>query len=181
MRVGFSAGVSEHGLDGTTLHDVCRRADEALYVAKALGRGRVVGAGWTPSDDATAQSVDVLVVEDDDVVAGLLCHSLDAGGYRSERVADGEAALALLTGAAGRAVRLVLLDISLPGLDGFAVLEKLRHAGVLETTPVIALTARSTEAEVLRCLELGAIDHVAKPFSLPVLCQRVRRALERVK
>ncbi len=177
FQVGFSGGVSEYTVDGAALRDLYRRADEALYVAKALGRDRVLPAGQQAELDDGDQAVDVVVVEDDDIVAELLTHGLTGGGYRSLRVHDGHAAVDLLTGPSRRSVRLVLLDISLPGLDGFTVLEHLRREGVLQATRVIVLTARSSETEILRALEAGAIDHVGKPFSLPVLMQRVRRAL----
>jgi diguanylate cyclase (GGDEF)-like protein len=177
FRVSFSGGVSEYKVDGAALRDLYQRADEALYLAKALGRERVLPAGQQPELRGDDPSVDVVVVEDDDVVAELLAHALSGGGYSSLRVRDGQAAVELLTGATRRPARLVLLDISLPGLDGFAVLEHLRREGVLEVTRVIVLTARSSEPEILRALEAGAIDHVSKPFSLPVLMQRVRRAL----
>lgn len=175
--VSFSGGVSEYKFDGDGLRDLYQRADEALYVAKALGRERVLPAGQQPELRGDGPSVDVVVVEDDDVVAELLAHALSGGGYSSLRVRDGQAAVELLTGASRRPARLVLLDISLPGLDGFTVLAHLQREGVLEATRVIVLTARSSEPEILRALEAGAVDHVGKPFSLPVLMQRVRRAL----
>jgi diguanylate cyclase (GGDEF)-like protein len=177
FRVSFSGGVSENEVDGATLLDLYRRADEALYAAKALGRSRVLPAGEWRDLHGYDRLVDVVVVEDDDVVAELLMHALAESGYRSLRVADGQAAVELLTDASRQPPRLVLLDVSLPSLDGFAVLEHLRRTGVLEATRVIVLTARSSEEEILRALEAGAFDHVGKPFSLPVLVQRVRRAL----
>ena len=73
---------------------------------------------------------------------------------------------------------MVLLDVNLPGLDGLAVLRRLAHDGVLWRTRVIMLTFRSAENEVVEALELGAFDHVPKPFSLPVLLQRIRRTLQ---
>ena len=177
FRVSFSGGVSEHKVDGATLLDLYRRADEALYAAKALGRSRVLPAGEWRDVHGYDRLVDVVVVEDDDVVAELLMHALADSGYRSLRVNDGQAAVELLTDASRQPPRLVLLDISLPSLDGFAVLEHLRRTGMLETTHVIVLTARSSEEEILRALAAGAFDHVGKPFSLPVLMHRVRRAL----
>ncbi len=179
FRVSFSGGISQYKVDGERLRELYQRADEALYVAKALGRERVLATGQQPerSEDEDDSTIDVVIVEDDDLVAELLTHGLSGGGYTSLRVCDGQAAVELLTGASRRPARLVLLDISLPGLDGFTVLEHLRREGVLEATRVIVLTARSSESEILRALEAGAIDHVGKPFSLPVLMQRVRRAL----
>jgi DNA-binding response OmpR family regulator len=64
-------------------------------------------------------------------------------------------------------------------MDGLAVLRRLARDGVLGRTRVIMLTAHSGEAEVVEALELGACDHVSKPFSVPILIQRIRRALKR--
>ena len=129
------------------------------------------------------RTVDVLVVEDDGLLVLLLRHALEAQGLSVEVVEDGLTALTVLTGDATSGTEpalraaLVLLDIDLPGASGLQVLRRLRAAGVLAETKVIVLTARSTESEVLEALELGAVDHVAKPFSLPVLLHRVRLAL----
>ena len=72
----------------------------------------------------------------------------------------------------------MLLDVGLPGLDGLSVLRHLGQRGRLGTTRVVMLTVRANEGEVLEALDLGAFDHVAKPFSLAVLMHRVRRAVE---
>lgn len=176
LRVSFSAGVSEYRRDGDGLRQLYLQADEALYLAKGLGGGAVLPAG-RQQPGREQQWADVVVVEDDDVLAELLAHGLSTRGHRSVRLRDGEAAVGHLTGPSRQRARLVLLDITLPGLDGFAVLEHLRREGVLERTRVIVLTGRSREDEVLRALELGAVDHVAKPFSVPVLMQRIHRAL----
>ena len=74
---------------------------------------------------------------------------------------------------------LVLLDWDPPGRDGLTILRGLAAEGTLEHTRVLMLTARGSEGETLAALELGALDHVAKPFSIAVLMQRVRRALSR--
>lgn len=154
-------------------------APEAPEAAEAAAE--VTAPGDLPSDDT--RQVDVLVVEDDALLVPLLRHALEAQGRTVEVAEDGPTALALLTGDPAAAVvprlraGLVLLDIDLPGASGLQVLRRLGSAGVLAGTKVIVLTARSTEAEVLEALELGAVDHVAKPFSLPVLLHRVRLAL----
>lgn len=124
--------------------------------------------------------VDVVIVEDDAVLARLLVHALETRGYRTRLLTDGELAVAELGATEpGLVAPLLLLDWDLPGLDGMRVLRALRERGVLERTRVIMLTARGTETEVLEALEGGAVDHVTKPFSVPVLMQRVRRAIER--
>jgi len=176
VRITFSAGVSHYPEDGEDLGALHRAADGALYLAKAMGRSRVMPAGSAAR--LTADRVDVVVVEDDDAPAELLEHSLETRGLTVRRFADGAEARTALGGEepALRA-RLVLLDVDLPGLDGISVLRGLAGEGVLAATRVIMLTARSGESEVLKALELGAFDHVAKPFSVPVLMQKVRRAL----
>jgi diguanylate cyclase (GGDEF)-like protein len=173
-RISFSAGVSQYRRDADSLRELYLLADEVLYQAKGLGPGSVVATGQRLAERS---STDVAVVEDDDVLAELLAHGLRTRGYSSVRLIDGNSAVERLTGPARLSAGVILLDISLPELDGFAVLDRLRHDGVLEHSRVIVLTARSSEAEVLRALELGAVDHVAKPFSVAVLMQRVRQAL----
>jgi DNA-binding response OmpR family regulator len=122
----------------------------------------------------------VLVVEDDPVIARLLAHAIDAEGLTCRVLTDGVAAVEQLTGVPpALTARTVLLDVDLPGLDGHAVLRRLGEAKLLGTTRVIMLTVRSNEAEIVRAMRLGAFDHVAKPFSLPVLLQRLRLALGR--
>jgi diguanylate cyclase (GGDEF)-like protein len=173
--VTFSAGVALFPDDGEDLRALYRAADEALYQAKAAGRDRVLPAGQEPSLDG---AVDVVVVEDDEVLADLLLHSMETRGYSTRWLAEGDAAVVALAGEAPELHgRVVLLDVDLPGLDGVSVLRRLAADGVLGRTRVIMLTARTAEDEVLRALELGATDHVAKPFSIPVLMQKLRRAL----
>jgi diguanylate cyclase (GGDEF)-like protein len=176
FTLSFSAGVAQFPRDGADIDALYRSADEALYQAKAAGRDRVFVTG----EVERGHRLDVLVVEDDDAIGDLLIGSLDTRGYSALRLDDGARALGALTGDAPDFVAgLVLLDVDLPGLDGLAILSGLRDAGALEETRVIILTGRTAEDEVVKALELGAFDHVAKPFSVPVLMQKVRRALER--
>ncbi|MCA1612965.1 MAG: response regulator transcription factor [Acidobacteria bacterium] len=91
-------------------------------------------------------------------------------------VGDGEAALALLLGA-GERFDAVVLDVMLPGKDGFAVASELRQAG--QFVPVLMLTARGRPEDVLRGFEAGADDYVAKPFELTLLIARIKGLLRR--
>ncbi|HEX6039649.1 response regulator [Longimicrobium sp.] len=178
FQVTFSAGVAEFDSDGRDLQSLYRAADAAMYAAKAAGRDRVLPSGWTPGQGEGPRTVDVLVVEDDPAIARLLQHALETRGLRHEWVDNGERAARLLTGTAPELrARAVLLDVDLPGLDGLGVLRVMARERLLERTRVIVLTVRTHEAEVVRALELGAFDHVSKPFSVPVLLQRIRRAL----
>jgi diguanylate cyclase (GGDEF)-like protein len=177
-RISFSAGVAEYPRDGGDLPALYRAADEALICSKSKGGDRVFP--FDSGTDIEAAQPDIVVVDDDDVLADLLIDSLQTRGYRVQRFADGQEAADALSGASPAvAPSLILLDVDLPGLDGLAVLRQLARDEVLERTRVIMLTAHSGEAEVVEALELGACDHVSKPFSIPILIQRIRRALRR--
>jgi len=177
LRATFSAGVAEAPADGPDLRTLQLAADDALDRARATGGNRVVPAGDEGAADV--DTVDVAIVEDDRPTAQLLLHALQTRGYRTRWLRDGHAAAQALGGARpALRSRLVVLDVDLPGVDGLAVLRFLAAGGALRRTRIIMLTARAAEAEVVQALELGAADHVGKPFSVPVLMQKVRRALE---
>ena len=178
FQVTFSGGVAQFPMDGADLGTLYRAADAALYQAKEGGRDRVLPTGWTGGQTGAVEHVDVLVVEDDHTLARLLLHALDTRGYRSRWIEDGRVAAEQLTGSRPQLrARVVLMDVDLPGMDGHALLRTLARERVLERTRVIVLTVRSHESEVVQALDEGAFDHVAKPFSVPILLQRVRRAM----
>ncbi|MEO7454611.1 MAG: response regulator [Gemmatimonadaceae bacterium] len=128
---------------------------------------------------SATEEYDVVIVDDDAVLVELLMHSLASRGYRTLSIGDGAAATKQLGGSVPSVrAKVIVLDVGLPGQDGFTVLRLLNRDGVTRTSRVIMLTLRSTEREVVEALELGAVDHVAKPFSIPVLMQRIRRAVE---
>ncbi len=118
----------------------------------------------------------ILVVEDERHLADGLRFNLEAERYDVDVVDNGEEALTrLLAEPAGR--DLVILDVMLPGMDGFAVVAELRRIG--RFTPVLMLTARGRSEDVLRGFGAGADDYLAKPFELPILLSRVRALLRR--
>jgi diguanylate cyclase (GGDEF)-like protein len=176
VSVSFSAGVAELGVDGQDLQRLGQAAAAAVRKSKATGGERVLPAGW--SDEGNPQVADVVLVEDDETLAGLLVHALHTRGLRVVHLSNGKEALARLTGGTRLRARVVVLDVDIPGLNGFDVLGQLHAHGVLSHLRVLMLTARAGEHEVLESLRQGAFDHVAKPFSLPILMQRIRRALD---
>jgi two-component system, OmpR family, alkaline phosphatase synthesis response regulator PhoP len=118
----------------------------------------------------------VLIVEDEQHLADGLRFNLEAEGYEVQIVASGEAALKLLELAPER-FDAVVLDVMLPGKDGFEVASQLRAAG--QFVPILMLTARSRPEDVLRGFEAGADDYLPKPFELAILIARLRGLLRR--
>ena len=116
----------------------------------------------------------ILIIEDDPDIAGMLADDLRLDGDEVEVAVDGRTGA--LRGEEG-AWDLILLDVMLPGKDGFEVCRQLRRNGV--RTPVILLTAKSQEAEKLLGFELGADDYVTKPFSARELRARIAAVLRR--
>src|SRR6202158_3097667 len=120
----------------------------------------------------------VLIVEDEQHLADGLRFNLEAEGYEVEVVDNGEEALALLTsGSMPPSFDLVVLDVMLPGKDGFAVVSELRQAG--QFVPTLMLTARGRPEDVLEGFAAGADDYLPKPFELAILIARIRGLLRR--
>ena len=118
----------------------------------------------------------ILVVEDEAHLAVGLRFNLEAEGYQVNVVDTGEAALELLE-AHPPAFDVVVLDVMLPGKDGFAVISELRKAG--QFVPTLMLTARGHPEDVLKGFTAGADDYLAKPFDLSILIARIRGLLRR--
>jgi len=118
----------------------------------------------------------VLIVEDERHIAEGLRFNLEAEGYEVEVVETGEDALGLLT-ATPAAFDLVVLDVMLPGKDGFAVATELRQAK--QFVPILMLTARGRPEDVLQGFSAGADDYLPKPFDLAILVARIQGLLRR--
>lgn len=116
----------------------------------------------------------ILVIDDDPTVTGVLKRGLAYEGYRVDVANSGLQGLAV---ARDHAPDLVILDLMLPGLDGYQVLERLREADA--NLPVMMLTARDGTADQVKGLELGADDYVVKPFTFEVLSARAKALLRR--
>ncbi len=118
----------------------------------------------------------ILIVEDDPDIRELVAYTLGKEGYETLQAASGEEGLKAL---AERKPDLVLLDVMLPGMDGLELLRRVKAAKETREVPVLMVSARGEEVDVVSGLELGADDYVTKPFSPRVLVARVRTALRR--
>lgn len=118
----------------------------------------------------------ILLAEDEHQIGDMVAFKLGNAGHDVVRVVDGEAAL---TAAARERFDVIILDVMMPILDGFTVLGRLKADPALRTVPVIMLTARGQERDVLSGLQGGAADYIVKPFSLKELLARVDVALRR--
>lgn len=126
--------------------------------------------------EAVMAKTRILVVEDEEDIAELIQFTLTREGFLCDHEPDGAKALR-----AAQDLRpdLVLLDLMLPGTDGYSICKELRAHPDLAQIPVIMLTARGQESDMVRGLEHGADDYVTKPFSPRLLCARIRAVLRR--
>jgi DNA-binding response OmpR family regulator len=113
----------------------------------------------------------VLIVDDDEVIAQGISRHLESAGWSAVWVADGRQALARLR---FEQPDVVVLDLMLPGLDGWAFIETARRDGI--GTPIVVVSARGTEHDRVHALEIGADDYLVKPFSMKELVARVQAA-----
>ena len=117
----------------------------------------------------------ILIVEDDEAIRDVVRYALESNGFKKVlTAADGEEGLRL---ALRERPALILLDLMLPKTDGLEVCRRLKRDEAVRDVPVIMLTAKSEESDIVLGLELGAVDYITKPFSTKVLVARVRAHL----
>lgn len=126
------------------------------------------------SDSGTQR---ILMVEDEEDIAFLIRFMLERHGFTVEHAADGRQAIEKIT--ASTPPILTLMDVMLPYHDGLELIERLRAQPGWEQVPVLMLTAKAREVDIVRALELGADDYVTKPFQPEELLARIRRLLRR--
>ena len=117
--------------------------------------------------------VDVLLVEDNREIGGLLLDFLEAEGFSARQAFSGEEGLEILK---GEGARLIILDIMLPGMDGFAVCQKIRQQ---DNTPLIIVSARTEKEDKLNGLLLGADDYIEKPYDIDLLLAKIQGIFKR--
>ncbi|NNM67464.1 MAG: response regulator [Spirochaetales bacterium] len=119
----------------------------------------------------------ILVVEDNPDILELVAYNLETEGYDVLRAMTGENGLAKVS---SQKPDLLILDVMLPGINGLDVCRKLKQNEATRNMPILLLTAKSEDADIISGLEIGADDYITKPFSPKVLIARVRLALRRV-
>lgn len=118
----------------------------------------------------------IYCVEDDDSIRDIEVYTLRSTGFEAEGFADGKALFEALQ---HRLPELILLDIMLPGEDGLAILKRLKSSAATKDIPIIMATAKGTEYDKVKGLDLGADDYLAKPFGMMEMVSRVRAVLRR--
>lgn len=118
----------------------------------------------------------ILVVEDEEDILDIVVYNLEKDGFKVTSARNGEAAIKKV-----RAARpdLILLDLMLPGIDGLSVCREIKAMPDRKDVPIIMLTAKSEEVDIVTGLEVGADDYITKPFSQKVLTARIRALLRR--
>jgi DNA-binding response OmpR family regulator len=162
--VSFSAGIVSD--DGRGLSDAYHRAHRFALDANLEGGDRIM------SGRAARRAGRVLLAEDDNLTAALVIHRLEREGFEVVHESDGKSAL---DSAESEEFAVIILDVEMPGMNGFDVLERLRSMKSLDETPIVMLTAAGEEREVVRGFDLGANDYIIKPFSPAELTARLKR------
>jgi two-component system phosphate regulon response regulator PhoB len=116
----------------------------------------------------------IFVVEDEEDIARLISHNLQAAGFDVQSFVSGSS---VVSEALREMPALFLLDVMLPGADGFELCRQIRQTPALSSTPIIFLTAKTAEADRVKGLEMGGDDYITKPFSPRELVARVRSVL----
>jgi len=118
----------------------------------------------------------IYIVEDDDNIRDMILYALTSAGFTAEGFSDGDEILNILEKSPPA---LLLLDIMLPGKDGISILKKIRESSKHQKLPVIMLTAKGSEYDRIKGLDLGADDYITKPFSVLEVISRVKAVLRR--
>lgn len=141
-----------------------------------MGTYRPRVRGQVPPDSLTMAKEPILIVEDDPDIVELLQYTLEREGYPVISAQNGEKGLAE---ARRRKPGLIVLDLMLPGLDGLGVCKALKGDDATKGIPIVMLTAKGEESDIVLGLEFGADDYVKKPFSPRELVARIRTVLRR--
>jgi PleD family two-component response regulator len=179
VHIACSGGVAQYQTDGDTVAALRDEAIKAMQGVRETGGATRVGISGVKAIGPMTRRVDVAIVDDDTALVSLLQHAMESRSLRVAIFSDGETAAAALTGNAPEVqATVILLGVDIPALNGLDVLRRLKASETTRSSSVVMLTSRTGERDVLAALELGATDHIAKPFSVPVLMHKVRAVLK---
>jgi len=131
----------------------------------------------TLTERDTSNPISVLIVEDDDHIGQILKFIMERQGYQTRLATDGQAAKDAIENCSVPP-DLILLDVMLPYINGYKLVELIRARAEFEKTPIVMLTAKAMEQDIVQALDAGANDYVVKPFQPNELLARVRRFLK---
>jgi two-component system, OmpR family, response regulator VicR len=146
------------------------------YLRNITAKGYCIKIPMAIKSNASKRSNEVLIVDDDVLIARLLTHWLHQKGFEVRIENDGKRAIASLD--ENSPSRIILLDVMMPFADGFEVLNEIKSRNTWKKVPVIMLTSKSQEASVVRAFEAGVDDYVTKPFKPAELLVRINRLLK---
>ena len=179
VHIPCTAGVAEYQIDGASVVALRDEAAKALATVRDTNAPTRVGISGVNPTGSLVRRVDVAIILDDAPLVALLRHAMETRNLGVATFADGETAATALAGPAPEVrASVILLGVDLPAMNGLEVLRRLKAGEITRLSSVVMLTARAGESDILAALELGAIDHVAKPFSVPVLMHKVRTILK---
>ena len=151
-------------------------SEATLNIQAHLEEAMERGGNTVAEAPGKKEAPSILVAEDDPLSAGILIHRLEREGFEVHHFTDGSQAL---EGALANRIDLAILDVKMPGMDGFELLDRLRKVPAFYDTPIIMLTSMGREEDIAKGFDLGADDYMVKPFSPVEVLARVRRLLSR--
>ena len=160
------------------MESIVRRADWLMYQAKCRKNAVMVEVpGHNPTLEKLLQEKTQILLVDDSNMNRMLLREILGDGYRILEAENGQECLETLRAEAGN-IALVLLDINMPGMDGFEVLKAMNANHTIEDTPVIMISSEDSDAAIRRSYELGASDYVNRPFDARIVYRRVTNTIK---
>ena len=160
------------------LENIVRRADWLMYQAKCRKNAVMVEVpGHNPTLEKLLQEKTQILLVDDSNMNRMLLREILGDGYHILEAENGQECLETLRAEAGN-IALVLLDINMPGMDGFEVLKAMNANHTIEDTPVIMISSEDSDAAIRRSYELGASDYVNRPFDARIVYRRVTNTIK---
>ena len=172
LPLSISAGVVEVP-EHATVEESIDLADRLLQQARSKGPGLVMSSDSQVMPDVKRR---ILLADDDDLVTSIISHRLEREGYEIVPVRDGSEAL---NAANEFTFSLFILNVQIPKVDGFELLQRLRGMPIYARVPIVLLTALGQEKDIVRGFDLGTDDYIVKPFSPVELVARIRRLLNK--